>query len=113
MLSDPEPKVRACSARVLADAEPYRGVGSPSGLLDDPVAEVRAEAMRALGLIRDDSAIERLRSPASDPRQPPEVSARALIALQRPGLAGLGWDVRCPCNRPWRRWNSSKPIRSR
>ncbi|MCX7113632.1 MAG: HEAT repeat domain-containing protein [Proteobacteria bacterium] len=83
------------AAKALANAERYRAVQPLMNKLTEDNLEVRAEAIRALGLIREGKAMPAILATLQSPAQSPAVYAQALIALKRlaiPGFATIQHD---------------------
>lgn len=84
MLDAPVPAVRRCAINALARAERYRGVDPiRAHLIADPCPEVRADAARALGLLRERRAVVDLYARVAEENEATGVRAQALIALAR------------------------------
>lgn len=83
LLDDSEPQVRKAAARALAVAERFRGLNALIDHLQDRDFEVRAEIVRALGLIRQAEALPSLNALLDDSEQPANVVANLLLALKR------------------------------
>ncbi len=95
LLDDPKPSVQIAAAKALANAERYRAVQPLMNKLTEDNLEVRAEAIRALGLIREGKAMPAILATLQSPAQSPAVYAHALIALKRlaiPGFATIQHD---------------------
>lgn len=82
---DADPGVRKWSARALGLSESYRAVIPVRDLFRDEYPQVRLEAVRAAGLLRDKRALEALLHVLNDGRETATVRAAAVSALQRLG----------------------------
>ncbi|MDT4330401.1 FG-GAP-like repeat-containing protein [Methylomonas sp. MED-D] len=85
LLEDAEPSVRVAASRALANAERFRGVHALLAGLSDSDASVRAEFVRALGLIRQTEASPKLAKLLTDETQESQVVANVFVALKRLG----------------------------
>lgn len=82
---DAEPNVRKWSARALGLSESYRAVIPVRDLFKDADSEVRLEAVRAAGRLRDKRAMQELFRVLDDDRETLAVRAEAILSLQRLG----------------------------
>ncbi len=87
LLEDPVPAVRVCAIRALAETESYRAIAPLAKILNSndggQSSIVRGNSARALGYIRDRSAIDALLKALNHKNQDPYVVAHCLIALKR------------------------------
>ena len=84
LLEDKEYSVQICAAKALAEAESYRAVKPLVDKLGNSAsAEVRKNSIRALGLIRHQSAIDPLLTALENFQQDSSIIAHILTALKR------------------------------
>jgi HEAT repeat protein len=84
LLDDQDYRVQICAARALAEAESYRAVVPLADKLSNSKSpEVIKNSIRALGLIRHQSAIKPLLTALENFQQDSVIVAHSLIALKR------------------------------
>ncbi len=94
LLGDADAAVRIAAARALGASEEFRGVAPLIELLDSAAVPLQAEAVRALGLIRDRSALPALVRLLSRPDVAPATFAQLFIALKRLDYSALDTALR-------------------
>ncbi|QSP95540.1 VCBS repeat-containing protein [Marinobacter salinisoli] len=85
LLDETEQAVVQCALRALAESEHYRAVAPAIRLAQSENPDVREEAVRALGLLREKKALPVLVKLYEDPEQSPSLKAAVLSALSRLG----------------------------